>query len=91
MAMAAAAAAAAASGYNPYNLYTTAHTTSGVNSSSLSNYYDDSHCGIGGYPQVSSCGISNMPSDHLTAVTMTGNSLSSLTTATVDGIHGGIR
>ena len=91
MAMAAAAAAAAASAYNPYNLYTTAHTTSGVNS--LTNYYDDSHCGInsGGYSQVPSCSISNMHNNPLTSATMAGNSLNSMSAATVDGTHGGIK
>ena len=93
MAMAAAAAAAAASAYNPYNLYTTAHTTSGVGSNSLTNYYDDPHCGIssGGYSQIPSCSISSMHNNPLTSATMAGNSLNSLSTATVDGTHGGIK
>ena len=89
MAMAAAAAAAAASAYNPYNLYTTAHTTSGVNS--LTNYYDESHCGgigSGNYPQASNCTISSMPSNALTSISMAGNSLS---TVAADGSHSGIR
>ena len=90
MAMAAAAAAAAASAYNPYNLYTTAHTTSGVNSNSLTNYYDESHCGIGSgnYPQASNCTISSMSSNPLTSVSMAGNSLS---TVAADDTHSGIR
>jgi hypothetical protein len=93
MAMAAAAAAAAVSGYNPYNLYTTAHTTSGVTSNSLANYYDDSHCGIssGGYSQVPSCSISSMHNNPLTSATMAGNSFNSLSTGIVDGTHGGIK
>ena len=93
MAMAAAAAAAAASGYNPYSLYTTAATTSGVTSHSLSNYYDGHVGGIGsgGYASMTNGALSNMHNNPLTSVTMAGNSINTLNTATVEGNHGGMR
>ena len=94
VAMAAAAAAAAASAYNPYNLYTTAHTTSGVNSNNaLTNYYDDQNPGLGNasYSHIPNCSITSMHTNSLSSSSMGGNPLNTLSTATVEGTHGGIR